>query len=39
MYRSLRIMPDQALGGTSRAVSGVFVRSLARHTGPQVKLH
>ncbi len=39
MYRSLRIMHDQALGGTSRAILGVFVRSLARHTGPQVKLH
>ena len=39
MYRSLRIMHDQALGGTSRAILGIFVRSLARHTGPQVKLH
>jgi NADH dehydrogenase len=39
MYRSLRMMHDHALGGTSRAVLGVFVRSLARHTGPQVKLH
>lgn len=39
MYRSLRIMHDQALGGTSRAILGVVVRSLARHTGPQVKLH
>jgi NADH:ubiquinone reductase (H+-translocating) len=39
MYRSLRIMHDQALGGAARAVLGVFVRSLARHTGPQVKLH
>jgi NADH dehydrogenase len=39
MYRSLRIMHDQALGGTSRALLGVFVRSLARHTGPRVKLH
>ena len=39
MYRSLRIMHDQALGGTSRAILGVLIRSLARHTGPQVKLH
>jgi len=39
MYRSLRIMHDQALGGTARAVLGVVVRTLARHTGPQVKLH
>ena len=39
MYRSLRIMHDQALGGTARAVLGVVVRVLARGTGPQVKLH
>jgi NADH dehydrogenase len=39
MYRSLRVMHDQALGGTARAVLGVIVRSLARRTGPQVKLH
>jgi NADH dehydrogenase len=39
MYRSLRIMHDQALGGTARAVLGVAVRTLARRTGPQVKLH
>ena len=36
MYRSLRIMHDQALGGTGRAALGVVVRTLARHTGPQV---
>ena len=35
MYRSLRIMHDQALGGTTRAVLGVVVRTLARRTGPQ----
>jgi NADH dehydrogenase len=39
MYRSLRIMHDQALGGTTGAVLGVVVRTLARHTGPEVKLH
>ncbi len=39
MYRSLRIMHDQALGGAVRAVLGVVVRTLASHTGPQVKLH
>jgi NADH:ubiquinone reductase (H+-translocating) len=39
MYRSLRLMHDQALGGTARAVLGVVARTLARHTGPQVKLH
>jgi NADH dehydrogenase len=39
MYRSLRIMHDQALGGTARAILGVVVRTLARRAGPQVKLH
>jgi NADH dehydrogenase len=39
MYRSLRLMHERALGGTPRAVLGVFVRALARRTGPQVKLH
>jgi NADH:ubiquinone reductase (H+-translocating) len=39
MYRSLRIMHDQALGGAPRAALGVVVRMLARRTGPQVKLH
>jgi NADH dehydrogenase len=39
MYRSLRTMHDQALGGTTRAVLGVVVRGLARRAGPQVKLH
>ncbi|HUN38767.1 MAG TPA: NAD(P)/FAD-dependent oxidoreductase [Acetobacteraceae bacterium] len=39
MYRSLRIMHDRALGGTGRAMLGIFVRALARGTGPQVKLH
>ena len=39
MYRSLRVMHDQAVGGTVRAVLGVVVRTLARRAGPQVKLH
>jgi NADH:ubiquinone reductase (H+-translocating) len=39
MYRSLRVMHDQALGGTARAVLGIVVRTLARRAGPQVKLH
>ncbi len=39
MYRSLRVMHDQALGGIGRATFGVIVRTLARRTGPQVKLH
>ena len=39
MYRSLRIMHDQALGGAPRAALAVVVRMLARRTGPQVKLH
>jgi NADH dehydrogenase len=39
MYRSLRLMHERALGGTTRAVLGVCVRALAHRTGPQVKLH
>jgi len=39
MYRSLRVMHDRALGGITGAVLGIAVRTLARHTGPQVKLH
>jgi NADH dehydrogenase len=39
MYRSLRIMHDQAVGGTARAVLGVIVRALAHSAGPKVKLH
>jgi len=39
MYRSLRVMHDQALGGTARAMLGVVVRTLAHRTGPKVKLH
>jgi len=39
MYRSLRVMHDQALGGAARAVLGVVVRGLAHRAGPKVKLH
>jgi NADH dehydrogenase len=39
MYRSLRVMHDQALNGTARAAFAVMARTLARRTGPQVKLH
>jgi NADH dehydrogenase len=39
MYRSLRVMHDQALNGTAHAAFAVMSRTLARRTGPQVKLH
>jgi NADH dehydrogenase len=39
MYRSLRIMHDQAVSGTARAVLGVIVRALTHSAGPKVKLH
>jgi NADH dehydrogenase len=39
MYRSLRVMHDQAVGGTVRALLGIFVRALANRAGPRVKLH
>jgi NADH:ubiquinone reductase (H+-translocating) len=39
MYRSLRIMHEQALGGTAYAVLNLLVRALARRVGPEVKLH
>jgi NADH dehydrogenase len=39
MYRSLRVMHDQAVGGTTRALLGIFVRTLAHRAGPRVKLH
>jgi len=39
MYRSLRAMHDQALNGTAHAAFAVMARTLARRTGPQVKLH
>jgi len=39
MYRSLRLMHDQALGGTRRALLAVIVRALAHRIEPPVKLH
>jgi NADH dehydrogenase len=39
MYLSLRLMHDQALKGTPRAVLSLVARAFARRTGPQVKLH
>jgi len=39
MYLSLRVMHDQVLKGTSRALFGLLARGLTRRTGPQVKLH
>jgi NADH dehydrogenase len=39
MYRALRIMHEQALNGTARAVLAVMTRALARRTGPKLKLH
>ncbi|MDB5922029.1 MAG: dehydrogenase [Betaproteobacteria bacterium] len=39
MYRSLRIMHEQSLNGTVRAVLAVIVRALGRRTGAQLKLH
>jgi NADH:ubiquinone reductase (H+-translocating) len=39
MYQSLRLMDDQALGGTRRAVLAQIARTLARQIDPPVKLH
>ena len=39
MYRSLRMLHERALHGTSSAVLGTLTRALSRRTGPQVKLH
>jgi NADH dehydrogenase len=39
MYASLRVMHEQALNGTLRAVLAVMARALTRRTTPQVKLH
>ena len=39
MYRSLRMLHERALHGTSSAVLGMLSRALSRRTGPQVKLH
>jgi len=39
MYDSLRVMHEQALKGTGRAVLAVMSRALARRAGPRVELH
>jgi len=39
MYRSLRLMHEQALGGTWRAVLALISRALAHKIDPPVKLH
>jgi NADH dehydrogenase len=39
MYRSLRLMHEQALGGTWRAVLASVSRALAHRIDPPVKLH
>ena len=39
MYRALRIMHEQAIGGTRRAVLSLISRALAHRTGAPVKLH
>jgi NADH:ubiquinone reductase (H+-translocating) len=39
MYRSLRFLHERALNGTAWSVLSFLGRSLARGTGPQVKLH
>ena len=39
MYRSLRLMHEQALGGTRRAAVALIARALARQIDPPVKLH
>jgi len=39
MYRSLRLMHEQALHGTVGAVFTAIARALSRRTGPPVKLH
>jgi NADH dehydrogenase len=39
MYRSLRLMHEQALGGTRRAALSFISRALAHRVDPPVKLH
>ena len=39
MYRSLLAMHERALHGFFSTVLGLLSRSLARQTGPEVKLH
>ena len=39
MYRSLRLMHEQALGGTRRALLALLARALTQRIDPPVKLH
>jgi NADH:ubiquinone reductase (H+-translocating) len=39
MYRSLRLMHEQALGGTRRALLATIARAFAHRVDPPVKLH
>jgi NADH dehydrogenase len=39
MYRSLRLMHEQALGGTRRALLAAIARAFAHRVEPPVKLH
>jgi NADH dehydrogenase len=39
MYRSLRLMHEQALGGTRRALLALVARAFAHRIDPPVKLH
>ena len=39
MYRSLRLMHEQALGGTRRALLAAIARAFAHRVDPPVKLH
>jgi NADH:ubiquinone reductase (H+-translocating) len=39
MYRSLRLMHEQALGGTCRALLAAIARAFAHRVDPPVKLH
>jgi NADH dehydrogenase len=39
MYRSLRLMHEQALGGTRHAILAVIARAFAHRIEPPVKLH
>ena len=39
MYRSLRLMHERAISGTSHAILAALARALAQRAGPEVKLH
>jgi NADH dehydrogenase len=39
MYRSLRLMHEQALHGMMSAAFTAVARAVSRRTGPPVKLH